>query len=129
MRTPTWQADLKAYIKAHQHSEFSYGKHDCALFAAGAVKAVTGKDLADGLRGYKTLAGGLRRVREKGFDSHVDVFAASLIEIPPLMARVGDIAVMEGDALGVVQGRSIYVATPKGVGLVPLTGALRAFRV
>lgn len=110
VRFPDWDVRLQAYIFAVQDAVFEHGALDCALFVAGAVNVMTGVDLAKGLRGYKTEAEGLARVRAKGFKDHVDVFAKSL----PVATRlqVGDVAVLEeGDrrAVGIVFGPRIYV--------------------
>lgn len=131
-RKPEWRVALTDYIVATAAAPFEPGKVDCGLWAAGAVKAMTGTDLARGLRGYRTIKGGLKKLKAGGHDDHVALAAARLEEIPPAMAQVGDVAVVDGDdgpALGIVQGEMIYVAAPQGRALVPLTSARRAFRV
>jgi hypothetical protein len=139
-RHPDWQARLVAYVVPMMSAPFSPGRVDCALFAAGGVKAMTGKDFARGFRGYRTLRAGLKKLREKGFADHVALAAARLPEVThegqpaPAMAQVGDVAVVEteeGPALGLVQGEAVYVMGPAGLGLVPLTDprVIRAFRV
>lgn len=61
-RCEDWHARLAAYVFDAGRTPFAYGSHDCALFAAGAVEAMTGTDLAAGWRGiYRTLAGASRR--------------------------------------------------------------------
>ena len=110
------------------------GEHDCALFAAGAVEAMTGDDFGADYRGrYKTLAGGYRRLKKLGFESHADLAASILEEIHPSRAMVGDLAAVDGDggiSLGIVQGEGILVLNPEGrIGAVPLLTARRAFRV
>lgn len=131
MRFLGWRVRLQAYLTDWQGAEFRYGKHDCALFAAGAVQAMTGRDLARGLRGYRTEAGGVRKVRKAGYRDHVDVFGQNLPAAERL--RVGDVAVVESDgglALGVVQGRGVFVMRPdQGLTMVPLSYAVRGFAV
>ena len=121
MRRSDWTVRLQDCITRWRAAPFQYGKHDCALFAAAAVHAMTDVDLARGLRGYRTEAGGLKKVRAAGFENHVDVFRKALTSSDQL--RAGDIAVLdtpEGEALGVVQGRGVYVMTPtRGLALVP----------
>ena len=46
MRTPYWRSALAAYIAETMRKPFAWGLHDCALFAAGAVEAMTGNDPA-----------------------------------------------------------------------------------
>ncbi|AET73304.1 hypothetical protein EMVG_00018 [Emiliania huxleyi virus PS401] len=133
VRKKTWRPDLAEYVAAAARQPFRPGRHDCALFAAGAVKAMTGADFARGYRStYRSLAKGRQVLQEKGFADHVALAAHHLPEIAPIMAQEGDIAVVAGDAdsaLGVVQGPMIYVLRPGGLGLEPLTAAVRAFRV
>ena len=125
MRRGDWQSRLQAHILDWQDKPFRYGRFDCALFAAGAVKAMTGFDPARGFRGYRSEAEGLRKVKAKGFADHVAVFEARFERATRLCA--GDIAVIEtGEirALGVVQGRGIYVMHPeRGLVLLPLSHA------
>ena len=133
-RLPDWPLRLVAYVTAQARRPFAPGDHDCALFVAGAVAAMTGEDPAEGVKGrYTTVKGGLRVLRAAGFADHVAAVAARCPEIPVLRAGVGDIAVVDGDdglpALGIVQGEAIYVLHPTGLALLPLTRARRAFRV
>lgn len=133
MRQPDWQSRLTAYLAASAQKEFQEGAHDCALFAAGAVAAITGHDYAAVYRGrYTTTRGGLRVLRRDGFADHVALAASHLAEKPIARANPGDLAVLEtdeGPALGVVQGEGIFVLRQNGMALVPLTAAFQAFEV
>lgn len=141
-RREDWKARLIAYLAASHSTPFQEGIHDCALFAAGAVEAMTGVDYAAPYRGrYKTTRGGYRILRKDGYADHVALCAACLPEIrdatgapQPSMAQAGDITVLEGTdglALGVVQGEWIYVldAGRAHIGVRPFRDALRAFHV
>lgn len=129
-----WRTALADYLHRVSGEPFVPGRHDCALFAAGAVDAMTGEDFAADYRGrYKTLAGGYRLLKKRGFESHADLAASIFEEIHPSHAMVGDIAAVNGDggiALGIVQGEGVYVLSPEGrIDTVPLLNAIRAFRV
>ena len=64
MRLPDWKTHLIAYLADAARKSYQPGVHDCALFSAGAVLAMTGVDLAAGWRGrYTTLTRGLRVLR------------------------------------------------------------------
>lgn len=134
-RLEDWRPRLSAYVHSIAGKPFQWGVHDCALFTAGAVEAMTGHDYAADYRGtYTTLIGGLRKLKKSGFDSHADMAASLFDPIASAFAQVGDLAAIEteiGIALGVVQGTRIYVLRPgeAGIGTVDLLSAHRAFRV
>jgi len=121
---------LIAYAAEAGSRPFRPGRHDCALFAAGWVKLATGQDLARGWRStYRSLKRGQRLLEEAGFADHVALAAAHLPEIAPAFAQVGDLAVLEDNALGIVAGEMIYCLRPDGLGLVPRGQMRRAFAV
>ena len=133
MRLPDWKTHLIAYLSDAARKPYRPGVHDCALFSAGAVLAMTGVDFADGWRGrYTTLTGGLRVLRRAGFVDHVDLAAKHFEEVHPAFAHPGDLAVIAsplGPVLGVLQGEGIYVLTPQRLGVEVRASASRAFRV
>jgi hypothetical protein len=132
-RLPSWRTRLGLYLAEAARTPFAEGRHDCALFAAGAVLAMTGMDPAAPFRGrYRTTRGGLRVLRRAGYRDHLALAVAHLEEVPPSFARVGDLAAVQGadgPALGVVQGERIYVLRPEGMATVSLLQAMRAWRV
>lgn len=132
-RTADWRVRLRDYVLGKMGEPFRPGRHDCALFAAGAVEAMTGRDLAAEWRGkYRTLKRGESLLRERGFEDHEDVCRALLPEVAPAFAQVGDVAVIEidgGVALGVVQGEVVYCLHPGGAAIVPRARMVRAYRV
>jgi hypothetical protein len=133
-RKPDWKIRLITYLGEAARKPFQPGKHDCALFAAGAVKAMTGQDFARGYRGrYRTLKGGVKALQSRGFADHIALAASLLPEVPTAFAGPGDLAVVDtpqGPALGVVQGEGIYLLTMDDrMGLRPMAEAIRAFKV
>lgn len=132
-RFDDWEPRLVEYVVGQMQAPFLYGRLDCALFAAGAVLAMTGSDLADGYRGYRSLKGGQKRLVKQGFADHVELAASLLEEVPPALAHRGDVVVIEGEAgpaLGILQGEVVYcLSLANGVVLVPRLNVLRAFRV
>ena len=132
-RLPGWRGRLAAHVEAHRRAEFVFGRHDCGMFAAGAVAAMCGADPAADLRGrYSTMAGALRRLRKAGHEDHVALAASLFAEIHPSRAAAGDLAVVEtgdGPALAVVSGPHVFVPGPDGLRVVDLLSAARAFRV
>lgn len=132
-RHPDWQLRLMQVLAEAARRPFQPGQHDCALFTAACVQAMTGQDIAAGWRGrYRTLRGGRIVLRRAGYADHVALAAAHFPEIPVARANPGDIAAVptpDGPALGIVQGEAIYLLAPDGLGASPLLSASRAFRV
>lgn len=96
---------------------------------------MTGADLAEPFRGrYKSASEARAIVRSLGCKSHVDYVARYLPRIKPIMASTGDVAVVDGGALGkalgIVMSSRIAVYAPDGSpAALPLTAALAAFKV
>ena len=121
---------LIAYAAEAGARPFRPGRHDCALFAAGWVKLATGWDLARGWRStYRSLNRGQQMLEDAGFPDHIALAAAHLPEIAPAFAQVGDLAVLEDQAFGIVAGEMIYCLKPQGLGLVRRGAMRRAFAV
>lgn len=133
-RLPDWRPRLSTYLTATGARSFRPGSHDCALFVAGAVEAMTGADVATKWRGtYFSLDDGQAALERAGFADHVALVAAHLPEVHPALAVVGDLAALPGAngraALGIVQGASVYVLQPSGMALVNRLHIERAFRL
>jgi hypothetical protein len=120
-----WHYNLRRYIETSAATPFKTGTHDCALFWAGGVEAMTGIDPAADYRGkYTTFRDGKQLIGGDLGDYAKRFFE----EVPPAMAQVGDLAMVKG-ACGIVQGEHIYMLGRGGIMTVPLTRATRAFRV
>lgn len=135
-RLPDWNARLHAFVDAAKRRPFDWTAHNCGEhWAAGAVEAMTGADLAAPYRDrYASALGAARVVRNEGFETIADLVAAHLPEIHVSAARLGDLAAIPatdafGYTLGIVNGEMILVLRADGMGLVPLFDATRAFRV
>ena len=132
-RLPDWRARLQAYLLKVARTPFKEGVNDCALFLAGGVAAMTGVDYAAPYRGrYTTTRGGLRVLRRAGFADHIALASHHLAQKPVAFANVGDGAVVVRDnepALGIVQGASVFVLMPGGIGHVALTEASTVWEV
>lgn len=121
-----WMMRLEEYVQRTRHRPFMWGENDCAMWVAGAIRAMTDTDLAENYRGlYASKSEGVRLAR----GDHVDVIATMLPEIPVGHAGAGDVVVIEGATLGIVQGRFAWAMTDSGLGWVPMQHAMRAFRV
>lgn len=47
MKTDTWEKDLEIYIEKVRNEPFSWGLHDCVVFANEIIKVQTGKGFFD----------------------------------------------------------------------------------
>lgn len=125
---------LRAYLAENRAMRIRPGEADCALFAAGWIARVTGRDPSEGWRGsYRSLAEGRGLLRAAGFDGLAGMAAVIMTEVPGWMqAQTGDVALVaeQGEeACGIVGGPHIHVLRPvRGLGAVPRDRAVRVFR-
>lgn len=127
MRAHDWEARLFAAVDAARAAPFEWGTHDCALFVADVVLAMTGHDYAADLRGqYRTQAGALRLLAAAPLRARMDALFTS---IDVRMAQRGD-AVMDGSgALGVCLGEYAAFVGQSGIEMQTTLGAEMAWRV
>jgi hypothetical protein len=119
------------FLREREKIPFAWGTNDCCIFAADAILANTGIDIADDFRGkYTTQLGALKTIREvTGGTSVADAAAHcaakhGLIEHEhPLNAKRGDLVLIEnGGALiaGVIHLNGMHVISVSETGLVRL---------
>lgn len=118
-RLPDWQSRLHALVMARWREPFAWGRNDCCLFAADAVLAVTGQDLAADLRGRYATA----REAEVLLRAHGGLLMLADArlgpEVPVGLAQPGDVGVtvQNGrDTLAVAAGGHWFA--PAAIGLV-----------
>ncbi len=131
MRREDWPSRLSDFIEAARRRPFSWGRHDCCLFAADWVREATGADPAADWRGRYRSASGARRILRQHFDGDVAAVATAVLGEPlasPLLAQRGDVALVDG-ALGVVIGAEVALLGEAGLAFHPLGTAARAWRV
>lgn len=121
-------AALETFIEKRRFEPFAWGSNDCALFAADAVLALTGRDYAQGWRGYRNEFGAIKRIVQfGGLDQMV---GSQLREINPLLARRGDPILFEardGDALGICIGDKFAAVGLEGLVFFPMSQCKRAW--
>lgn len=132
-RRGDWEAALAHYLAQCEGKPYAYGSHDCALFAAGAVMAMTGTDIAAEFRGkYRSQAGSVRALRTIGAGTLEATIDAKLEPVAVGFAQRGDLVLHEG-AVGVSAGRfAVFVGdmdeAPKLI-RVPRAAWQKAWRV
>jgi hypothetical protein len=108
-RLSHWEESLSIYIANSREARFAWGSNDCALFAAGAVRAITGEDLAAEFAGqYSTVWEAGRWLKAHGYRTFKDAVIAKMgTPVHPAKAGRGDI-VIKGNALGVCVGKHCW---------------------
>ncbi|HPE49720.1 MAG TPA: hypothetical protein PLR76_15055 [Hyphomonas sp.] len=136
MRIQGWEQALFETTTLAMKRPHEWGVHDCATFAADCVEAMTGIDPIADLRGHWQGPVSARRlIAEEGADTLGDLAAQRLPEIAPSMARRGDVVLCKSDGtnetefLAICQGHTAVGPAAHGLIHVPMTQALRAFRV
>lgn len=130
MRVRDWQSRFQALVLERLHLPFAWGVNDCALFAADAVLATTGKDPAAGLRGYSTAREAATIIETNGgllFLTNDRLGA----RIKTAQAQVGDIGMVDspnGFALAVWGGSMWMVPGPDGLVMRQLDEARLVWR-
>lgn len=128
-----WEQRLAAATTAALRRPYAWGSHDCALFAADCVLAVTGEDFAAEFRGqYDTDQSARRLLAQLGCEDVGDLAGRFLPEIEPRDARRGDVVMMPGKMgafLAIVDGRTAVGPVSRGLAHVPMSVAVRAWRV
>lgn len=133
MKRPDWPERLAEEIKAAAGRPFTFGRHDCCAFCAGAVRAQTGRDLMAGFARYDDAAGAQQILDTR---NGVRGIAQDCLgdPIPVAFAQRGDVVLLptaRGDALGIValDGRRALFAGPRGLSVEALGACTMAWRV
>ena len=129
IRKSNWEDDLSVYLAGKAQEPFCWGSHDCALFAASAVEAMTGTDPAADFRGqYDSQTGARAALRSIGHGTLLKTYQARFAEIAPAFAKRGDL-IWNGFAIGVCNGPDAVFLGDDGLVLVPRLKWKRAFEV
>lgn len=112
-RTATWTESLSIYLDRVRDEQFKWGSWDCALFAAGAIKAQTGTDITEGFKeaygSWREAAAWLKANNYRSFAEAVTdrlgkpVHASQAGRGDIVMRRVGN-----GNVLGVCVGKHAW---------------------
>lgn len=131
MRVRDWEQRLSAFVAERMQMPFEWGRNDCCLFAADAVKAMTGTDHAAGLRVHTSALEAVRLVEQRGGLRQIATDALGE-SVSPLMATVGDVVVLvnEGrELLAVCNGGTAIAPGEQGMVALGMDAALAAWRV
>lgn len=107
-RLRDWQERLERLVLARLHQPFRWGERDCCLWAADAVQAVTGVDVAADFRGQYDSASSATRLLNRRIGILAEVCDERLgPPVLPVMAQSGDVGMVrepEAPALVVLVG-------------------------
>lgn len=103
-RLSTWEADLSAYIASCRERPHEYGAHDCALFFAGGVIAMTGEDPAAPFRGQYSTAIGAAKALKKIGAGDLEKTLDNLFPVHPTGKLQRGDGVWNGNAVGICMG-------------------------
>lgn len=106
-RRHDWVEQLHAALDEAAVRPFEWGVHDCCLFVADVVLAMTGEDLGAPFRGrYASARGAARALRAFGQGTIIRTMNAALgAPIAPALAQRGDV-VLAGGIAGICIGRT-----------------------
>ena len=127
-RRADWEHRLFQFIQARAATPFEWGKHDCWLFAADAVMAMTEVDIAASYRGkYHTASGAKKygpvsRLPDKAGLKKID---------NKRFARRGDVVLIAGKRplLGVCVGAQCVAPGKTELVYLKMSGVRQAWRV
>jgi hypothetical protein len=136
-RIPMWIAPFNDVIDDMRRKPFEWHDNDCGPALVGrVVEALTGQNFYDEYRNkYHDAESAYKVMRARGFKDLADLVASYLPEYEhPSEAKIGDIVAIKMDsqfkhALGIMNGETIIVMTPNGIGVMDRSNASRAFRV
>lgn len=134
MRKHDWPEQLARHIAEHRNTPFAWGKHDCCLFAADGVLAMTGVDPMAAFRGkYFDQVSAAQALRDIGDGTLAETVTGILgTPVSVKLARRGDVVMTRtatGPAAGLCAGISSWFAGPDGLTVVPTAKCLAAWRV
>lgn len=125
-RRPDWPERLAELIAERRERRFEWGIHDCCMFAADAVKAMTGHDPAAPFRGTYASQEEASRILENagGVIALVEATFGLGNRIPAKFAKRGDLVFVDtnhGPAIGVVASDHAVFAAPEGLAQVAVS--------
>ena len=118
MRLDDWIGRFDRLIEAGRDRPFEWGKWDCCLFVADAILAVTGLDLANGLRlQYSSLREARWLLRARYGSSSIEKSVATLFFRAGFPQSAPGLA-QRGDPVMARQGRDFQI------GVIGLNGSV-----
>ncbi|SOB86773.1 hypothetical protein SAMN06297144_1882 [Sphingomonas guangdongensis] len=136
-RATDWENRLATYLDRVADEPFGWGTNDCALFVAGAIKAMSadGVDLAAAVRGtYQTKTGAALALRDHAAGTLLRTVRAWVgADKPVSLAKRGDVVMLGRTAIGICVGQYSWFVGEEfgraGLHLIPTSQCRYAFSV
>jgi len=118
-RTPHWATrEFHQFLVARAKTPFQYGTNDCSMFAADAIKAITGTDIAAEFRGtYNDAPSSLRAIHRITGGTTVEDAAVWIAKKHGLEERQHPLTAQRGDLVLIPNADGTLIA-----GVVHLNG-------
>ena len=134
IRKQDWLEKLITYLNKAQNKPHKWGKHDCCLFAAGAVKAMTGHDYMKDFRGkYHDKESALGALKTIGRGTLYLTLRNRLGNPIQGFPHRGDVAYHvfkeDGPSVGICIGTECQFVGESGLVAVPVKDVSRFFRI
>lgn len=131
-RLPDWQARFAELCEERRSTPFAWGSHDCCLWAADCVQAITGNDFAASYRGRYDDAKGAAELLVHAGGVGAIASAALGAPVPVSRATVGDVVLVQQEgrkALAACNGSAALATGPHGLVSIGMDAALAAWKV
>lgn len=128
-RANDWPTELANFLLTTRKTPFKWGENDCCLFAANAILAMGGNDVAKDVRGhYKTAIGARRIMKNLGAANVVELLTQRLGEPDGKLVRGAIVAVESHDqqVAGVFYHKP-WVLTERGLQGMPLESVIKSW--
>jgi hypothetical protein len=132
-RKQDWQLAFEKCVAENYHTPFEWGTHDCCLWAANLVLAITGHDVAVDFRGkYSTAKEALEILEAGGGVAALWTKHLGAEPVPPLFASVGDVVLADlngQETMAVCNGDTLLATGTTGLCALPMSAAIKSWRV
>ena len=111
-RLPDWESRLRAYLTEPGRERFAWGTNDCALFACGAVLAMTGEHpFPEFVGAYDSRESAAEALRRLGAGTLFATCDTKFARVSPAFAQRGDVVACDVGALGICLGADAVFLT------------------
>lgn len=133
MRSPDWQLKFADATREAHSKRFKWGEHDCCLWVADCVLAITGKDFAVTWRGkYSDEQGAYELIKSGESLTKMVSSVLGLEPVHPNFGNVGDVAlVFTGgkEALAICNGSSVLIPSRTRMVSLPMTSVKKIWKI